>query len=96
MALDVNTIIISAAVGGISAALINFFGNIFDRRSRRKELLLQKAVELGIDRAHFIKEVAKETQGEASIEDSAVMTATYYRWLEHLLNHGELPKDNRG
>lgn len=86
-----DTIIISAAVGGTAAALITLIGQYFERRARRKELLLSKAVELAIERARFTFDVAKASNASADIQDQAVMTATYYQWLEYFLDNGKLP-----
>lgn len=89
--MDMTIIITSAAVGAIVAALINLIGQYFERRSRRKELLLSKAVEMAIERARFTFDVAKASNACADIPDQAVMAATYYQWLKHLLDRDELP-----
>lgn len=89
--MDMTIIIASAAVGAIVAALINLIGQYFERRSRRKELLLSKAVEMAIERARFTFDVAKASNASADIPDQAVMAATYYQWLEYLLDRGKLP-----
>ncbi len=93
MPLDFTTIVTSAAVGAVSGSIISFWGAILERKARRKEILLNKAVELAIERARFVKEIAKETSRAASIQDAAVMSATYFNWLEHVLDKGSLPEE---
>lgn len=93
MGIDFTTIITSAAVGGIAGSAISFVGTILERRSRRKEMLLSKAVELAIHRFESLIRVAKETGRSTNLQDPAVMSATYFRWLEHILDKGTLPSD---
>ena len=93
MPIDLTTIVTSAAIGGVVGSAITFFGQILERKSRRKELLLAKSVELAIDRARFVNEVAKDENAEADIGDPAINCATYFRWLNYLLEKGELPPD---
>ena len=87
------TIITSAAVGAVVSTLMNLIGQYFERSSRRKELLLSKAVEIAIERARFTFDVAKASNECANIQDQVVMSATYYQWLKHLLDKGELPSN---
>lgn len=91
--MDIATIIISAAIGGLAAAVVNLIGQILERRSRREELLLAKAVDLAVERVRFAFEVAKESGQSASLRDAGITCATYYKWLAHLLDKGELPPD---
>jgi hypothetical protein len=93
MPLDLATIVTSAAIGGVAGSAITFVGQILERKSRRKELLLAKSVELAIDRARFVYEAAEKQNVEADIADPAINCATYFRWLEHLLSKGKLPPD---
>jgi hypothetical protein len=91
--MDWWTVITSAAVGAISAAVLNIVGQALERRSRRKELLLAKAIDVAVDRSRLVFEVAKASHGSADIGDAAVYAATYYRWFDHVLRHGKLPRD---
>ena len=91
--MDMITIITSAAVGAIVSALINIVGQYFERESRRKELLLSKAVEMAIERARFTFDVAKASNARADIPDQAVMAATYYQWLKDILYRDKQPQD---
>jgi hypothetical protein len=91
--MDVATVVTSAAIGAVAAAAINVVGQTLERRSRRKELLLAKAVELAMERVRFAFEVAKASGQSASLVDPGITCAGYYKWLRHLLDHGELPTD---
>ena len=93
MAVDFTTIITSAAVGAVAGSAITFLGQWFERRSRQKELFLAKAIELAIERARYVHELAREQQIPAELGDPGVNCATYYCWLKHLFDTGELPAD---
>jgi hypothetical protein len=93
MAVDFITIITSAAVGGVAGSAITFLGQVLERKSRRKEILLAKSVELAIDRARFVYEVARQEEAAADIGDPAINCAIYFRWLKYLLDKGELPPE---
>jgi hypothetical protein len=91
--MDFATVVTSAAVGAVSAAVVNLIGQSLERRSRRSELLLAKAVELAVERVRFAFEVARASQQDAALKDPGITCATYYKWLRHLLENGELPSD---
>ena len=91
--MDLTTVVTSAAVGAVTAQVINLIGQTLERRSRRREMLLAKAVELAVERVRFAFEVAKESQEDADLKDPGITCAKYYRWLRHLLESGELPSD---
>lgn len=91
--MDLPTVITSAAVGAVAAAIVNVLGQALERRSRRRELLLAKAVELAVERVRFAFEVAKASNHKAALKDPGITCATYYKWLSHLLDKGELPSD---
>jgi hypothetical protein len=91
--MDLVTVITSAAVGAIIAAGINFLGQLLERRARRKELLIAKAIEIAIDRTRMALQMAKDFKMSAEIPDSAVNAVDYYRMLEHLWDTGKLHPD---
>jgi hypothetical protein len=92
---DINfiTVITSAAVGGIMGSAINFVAQFLERRSRQKELILAKSIELATKRVQFVYDVAKESNANATLEDPGINCAIYYRWLTHLFEKGVLPSD---
>jgi hypothetical protein len=77
----------------VAAAVVNLVGQGIERRSRRKELLLAEAVELAVERVRFSFEVAKAANESAALADPGITCATYYKWLRHILDTGELPRD---
>ena len=89
--MDFPMIITSAAVGAVAASFLNLFAQWLERKSRVRELLLAKAVELATERVRFVFEVAKESQSNAKLSDPAVLAATYYQWLTSILRRGKLP-----
>lgn len=91
--MDIATVVTSAAVGAVAAAIVNLIGQWLERRSRSRELLLAKAVELAIERSRFAFEVAKASGQSATLRDHAELAATYFRWLNHILAKGILPED---
>jgi hypothetical protein len=90
---EIVTIITSAAVGAVVAAGINFVNQLLERRARRKELLLSKAIELACDRTRVALEAAKEYKTDLKLGDAAVHAVEYYRMLEHLWDTGVLPPE---
>jgi hypothetical protein len=93
MPVDLATIVTSAAIGGVVGSAITFVGQILELKSRRKELLLAKSVELAIDKARFVWQAAEKQGVEADISDPAINCATYFGWLEYLLDKGKPPPD---
>ena len=86
------TIVTSAAVGALASSGITFIGQLLERRARRRELLLEKAVEIAISRRDFALNVASQSGRPASFIDEAVAAAEYYKALDHLLKKGKLPE----
>ncbi len=90
--MDLLTVVTSAAVGTIVATAMSMFSQSLERRSRKRELLMQKAIELAIERARFTFDVAKASGVKASLSDPAITTETYFQWLLHLWDNGKLPE----
>jgi len=86
-------ILTSAGVAAFVSGLIAFAGQWLERRSRRKELLLAKAIELSVERTRFLTELAERRGRPIEILDNAMLTEVYYQWLLHLLRKDELPPD---
>ncbi len=87
------TVLTSAAVGVLVSSIITLVGQSLERRARRSELLLVKALELAAARREFVTKVADATGATATIPDDAINAETYLRWLKSLLNTGKLPPD---
>jgi len=84
------TIITSAAIGAFVSAIVGVIGSMLERRARRKELLLVKAIDLAIDRTRIGLEIAEKTQTPALFLDNIYLAETYYRELTLLLDKGKL------
>lgn len=91
--MNIETVITSAAVATLVSAALTLLGQALERSARRKELLLAKAVEIAVERARFGLEIVKDTRQPAEFIDPAINAATYYKWLRHLLDKGQLPPD---
>jgi hypothetical protein len=87
------TVLTSAAVGVLVSSFIALLGQYLERRARRDELLLTKAVEMAAERRKLAMEAAEKTGATASLLDDAIVAETYFRWLKQLLETGRLPPD---
>jgi hypothetical protein len=87
------TVLTSAAVGVLVSSFVALLGQYLERRARRDELLLTKAVEMAAERRKLAMEVAEKTGATASLLDDAIVAETYFRWLKKLLETGKLPPD---
>jgi hypothetical protein len=86
-------VVTSASVGALVSALVTALNQYFERRARRRELAMSKGLEAATEATRVALEVALKTKQGANIPDLLAFTETYYRWLMHLMDHGELPKD---
>ena len=86
------TVVSSAAVGVVVSSAITLLGQCLERRARRNELLMTKALEMAI-RKNDVKMKALELSGEgrAHLSDEVISAETYMRWLKGLLDAGRLP-----
>ena len=51
----------SAAVGALVSSLLTLLGSALERKARRRELLLSKAIDLAINRTQIAMTVAEKT-----------------------------------
>jgi len=72
----------SAAIGALVSSLITAIAQWRERKSRREELLLTKAMEMARAR---VATIAATTGGK--IEPDILMTEDYYVSLKHLIEH---------
>lgn len=87
------TILTSAAIGVLVSSVVTLIGQSLERRARRSELLLVKALELAAARRDFVMKVAEASGATATIPDDAINAEKYLRWLKSLLTDGKLPPD---
>ena len=88
-----SIVLTSAGIAALVSGLITLAGQAFERRSRRRELALGKALEMAIIRIDLAKEIAVKDGREAEFRDHVILAETYFRWMTHLLDEGELPAD---
>jgi hypothetical protein len=80
----------SAAVGALVSSLLTLMGSALERRARRRELLLSKAIELAFNRTQTAMTAAEKMGSKFVLHDNASLAATYFKELETLLNTGDL------
>lgn len=91
--MEVVTIVTSAGVGALVAAGLTFLNGHLERRARRRELLLSKAIEVSHERIKTVLSLAKEQKLGGELADGLYLAVVYYGYMDHLLKHGELPPD---
>jgi hypothetical protein len=90
--MDMQTVFTSAAVGALVAGIIQFTGQVLERRWRRRELLLRLSLESAEAMNANMMRVADASAIDVDIRDRVYLAADYYPVLRHLLDSGELPK----
>jgi hypothetical protein len=88
-------VLTSAGVAALVSSGLTLISQALERRARRQELLLSKAIELAKGRTEMVLRLVEKTGGRASFQDDIILAEGYYQWLLHLLNHGRLPDDPR-
>lgn len=86
-------VLTSSAVGVLVGGIVTLIGQYLERRARRDELLLTKALEAAMQKRELVMKVADKTGATASLVDDVINAETYYRWLKTLLDTGKLPPD---
>ena len=87
------TVLISASVGVLVSGVITLVGQYLERRARRNELLLTKAIEMAKAGREWRMEAFEKSGKPGLIIDDAFIAEKYFRWLKGLLETGELPTD---
>lgn len=90
-----SLILASAGVAAVVSSSATLLGQALERRARRRELLLTKAIELARDRRQQAMALAAKAGGTAILQDNIVSAETYYQWLTSLFESGRLPDDPR-
>lgn len=83
----------SAAVGVLVSGAITLLGQHLERRARRDELLLTKALEMAIRKSDVTMKVVELSGSRATLQDEVISAEIYLRWLKELLYTGKLPPD---
>jgi hypothetical protein len=90
MAVDWQTIITAAAVGSIASTVLTLVGQAFERRSRQRELLLSRSLDLAGSKRDFLIRLADKTGATVTLKDDIFLAEEYYEALSHLLRTGTL------
>jgi hypothetical protein len=80
----------SAAIGALVSSVITVFAQWRERKSRREELLLTKAIEMAHVRFANVMTVLKDTQQGGMLEPDLLMLKDYHKSLRYLMKHNEL------
>ena len=88
-----SIVLTSAGIAALVSGLISLAGQAIERKARQRELALAKALEMAIIRTELVKEIAEKQGSKATFNDHVILAETYFRWLSHLLDKGELPTD---
>ncbi|MGB9429645.1 MAG: hypothetical protein WCC11_07180 [Gammaproteobacteria bacterium] len=80
----------SAAVGALVSAGITFIGQLLERRARRKELLLSKAIDLAFRCTDIGMKLAEKMGRPIEIQDDVMLAAVYFKELQYLIDKGDV------
>ena len=84
-------VVTSAAVGSVSAAMITLLGQALERRARREELLLSRAIDLSLAHAQRVVAVAHDQDRSTTVFPEVMGARDYYEALRGILEHGAIP-----
>jgi hypothetical protein len=87
------TVLTSAAVAVLVSGAITLLGQYLERRARREELLLTKALEIAIRKNDVMMKTVELSGTHATLQDEVISAEIYLRWLKELLYTGKLPPD---
>jgi hypothetical protein len=86
-------VLTSAAVGALASSVVTFVGQLLERRARREELLLVKALEVAKARNEVMVRQAERLASGMIVPDMVFSAEVYFRWLECLMKTGKFPPD---
>lgn len=86
-------VLTSAGTAALVSGLLSLLGQHLERKSRREELVFERAIDVAISRREAALRVSEETGRGFKLYDDVVVAETYYRWLSGLLDEGELPPE---
>jgi hypothetical protein len=83
----------SAAIGALVSSAIAEVGKWRERKTKREELLLTKAIEMAQVRFANMMTICKDTNTKANLQPEIEMAEDYHHYLKYLLERGTLPPD---
>jgi hypothetical protein len=91
--MDWGAIVTSAAVGALASAVVTGISQWRERIGRKRELMLNMAWEITRQRHEMLVANANRNNQPLYLPDAVFMVEKYFQWLEHLSEHGELPRE---
>ena len=83
----------SAAIGALVSSLMTAWTSHLERKSRREELVLSEAINMGQKNMDVALEVARAGGRPVPIIPLIEMVMDYHKWLKSLLDTGQMPAD---
>jgi hypothetical protein len=83
----------SAAIGALVSSGIAEIGRWRERKSRREELVLSKAIDMAHTRFSNMITILRDTQQKGNLMPEIEMAEDYHHFLKHMLEKGTLPPD---
>lgn len=87
----------AAGIGALISAVVSAGATVYDhfaqRAEHRRELALEKALELAGVSQQLVREAVRETGGRGWIRDRLVVAGEYYPLVKELLEREALPED---
>jgi len=80
----------SAAVGALTSSIITLIGQSIERRSRKRELILSKSIELAELQVSLLKDAATATGNTVDIQPYIFYARWYHNELGKLLETNKL------
>jgi hypothetical protein len=80
----------SAAIGALVSNIITLLGQRLERKSRREELAVTKAMEMAHENTRVRMEILKDSETAGLIAPSVLGFEDYYISVKHVLDHGKL------
>jgi hypothetical protein len=91
--MNFESILASALTASLVSAIVIIANSYFDRKSRRKELLMNLAYKLAKERTDLVLKIAMEQNQPAQFQDLLVLMGGYYQWLSDLDSKGKLSQE---
>lgn len=88
-----SLVLTSAGVAALVSSLATLLGHAAERRARRRELLLVKAIDMAQAKRAQVERRWERQGGRIQLQDDIVSAETYFRWLQAWLDSGSLPDD---
>lgn len=85
-------IVSAAGIGALISTGVSELGRWRERKSRREELLLEKAIVFANWRWEIVKHNANVSKEYIEVSDLIVSTEGYYQLLAKLMKTGKLPE----